>query len=682
MTTPTANAVPSAAPQDLLYNAEMLDQAMNSSLPAVYDRKGIARLTLAGAMSIISVLNPRGAWATATAYQPRDLVLYSSNWYLCLDAHTSGATFAGDHASHWRLHQDSDASSLETQFGADPTGATDSTAAFAAALAASAGDVHCTPGAIYLLKDLVVDSRRLHCNGAIFRWASGARWGIKLKGYAPRLYDPYIQDSSAYVRETTVSTGALISATALVVSSATGIEVGQVAMIEVDAAGSWVVSEVSSVVGTTVNIRDALPSAVSSGKRVAFLFGGLWVENAQWWEITGGLTVNAVGALLIKPTAGGISNKGWLPNFSTDGSKYFGVCKQGDAAGVKAVDAKLWGGFVETYNRTGDGTAGPFALGLDGVYLKRDVSVTVNGVAKTTPTHWTYASGTTIQFTAGNEPANGAAIVITHFRCGIRGLVLDARASTIINGGNNFAACEALGSFIGLDANSQDLTDFSDMILDSCQYVGLQAQACPAGFNFKSGFIGFNGANIKAFNGSSISFGRIYTQRVPSGYARSAVVDHNIQIDSTSTVDLDVGQWTGGDYQASVAGKINWRNGRHVNLYSTPGSAVAAASTVYLNINGHSGPGLPTQAQVLAADTTALEIIAQVGAAPGGVQTFTYQLNVNGIDVGSTFTISGAATAASLVLAENINKGDRLLLKLITSATAVATEHRAVVVLR
>lgn len=101
----TTLPVPSADPSDLLFNAAKLDEVINSSAPEYVDRLGVARLTAAGAMARYAALNPRGAWTTATLYAPRDLVLESGTWYIALDSHTSGATFAGDLAAHWRPEQ-------------------------------------------------------------------------------------------------------------------------------------------------------------------------------------------------------------------------------------------------------------------------------------------------------------------------------------------------------------------------------------------------------------------------------------------------------------------------------------------------------------------------------------------------------------------------------------------------
>lgn len=112
MTTPTTDPVPSSAPQDLLFNAEKIDEAVSSSAATYDDRLGVSRLTLAGAMSRISAVNTRGAWVTATVYAARDVVSNSGTWYIAVDVHTSGATFAGDLSAHWRVYQGVIASDL------------------------------------------------------------------------------------------------------------------------------------------------------------------------------------------------------------------------------------------------------------------------------------------------------------------------------------------------------------------------------------------------------------------------------------------------------------------------------------------------------------------------------------------------------------------------------------------
>lgn len=101
----TTTAVPSSDVSDFLFNVQKLDEIATGSALTYTDRLGQQRSTAAGAMARFAALNPRGTWATATVYQPRDLVLESGTWYIALDTHTSGATFAGDLTAHWRPEQ-------------------------------------------------------------------------------------------------------------------------------------------------------------------------------------------------------------------------------------------------------------------------------------------------------------------------------------------------------------------------------------------------------------------------------------------------------------------------------------------------------------------------------------------------------------------------------------------------
>lgn len=105
MTIPTSNPVPSDSPLDLLFNAEKIDEAVNSGNQYYIDRRGFMRQTIAGAIASIASINVRGAWVTATLYAAKDVVSNSGTWYIAVDGHTSGATFAGDLAAHWRVHQ-------------------------------------------------------------------------------------------------------------------------------------------------------------------------------------------------------------------------------------------------------------------------------------------------------------------------------------------------------------------------------------------------------------------------------------------------------------------------------------------------------------------------------------------------------------------------------------------------
>ena len=86
------------------------------------DRLGNTKDTIAGAVYKISAFNDRGPWATARSYAVKDLVSNSGTWYVCVTAHTSGATFAGDAATKWRVHQGATTEDLAEPSGASLSG--------------------------------------------------------------------------------------------------------------------------------------------------------------------------------------------------------------------------------------------------------------------------------------------------------------------------------------------------------------------------------------------------------------------------------------------------------------------------------------------------------------------------------------------------------------------------------
>jgi hypothetical protein len=71
-------------------------------------------------------------------------------------------------------------------------------------------------------------------------------------------------------------------------------------------------------------------------------------------------------------------------------------------------------------------------------------------------------------------------------------------------------------------------------------------------------------------------------------------------------------------------------------------------------------------------------LTAQCGIAPGASQSFAYTVRKNNADTASTATIAGTgvfqATSNAIV---SFNETDYISLKLVTSATAAAANHRA-----
>ncbi len=86
-------------------DVDFIASLATSPAMSVADRFGTSHDTVANAIYKISTFNNRGAWASATAYAVKDLVLTGGTWYVAVVAHTSSTLFATDVASKWRVYQ-------------------------------------------------------------------------------------------------------------------------------------------------------------------------------------------------------------------------------------------------------------------------------------------------------------------------------------------------------------------------------------------------------------------------------------------------------------------------------------------------------------------------------------------------------------------------------------------------
>lgn len=108
---------------------------------------------------------------------------------------------------------------------------------------------------------------------------------------------------------------------------------------------------------------------------------------------------------------------------------------------------------------------------------------------------------------------------------------------------------------------------------------------------------------------------------------------------------------------------------------STSGT-VASSTTTYLGVNGAQGTENNTLCPV-AFTGVINRVRVDVTAAPGAGQTFTYTLEHNGSDSIITGSISGASSFAfTSTTALNVAQGDWLSIKLVTSGSATAANHR------
>jgi len=118
----TTKPVPSTDPADLVLNAGILDEVVNSTAQTFTDRLGNVKPTVLGSIESLKAFNSRGAWAATTVYAVKDLVSNAGTWYVCVVAHTSSALFATDTATKWRVFQGIPASDLAASSGSSLIG--------------------------------------------------------------------------------------------------------------------------------------------------------------------------------------------------------------------------------------------------------------------------------------------------------------------------------------------------------------------------------------------------------------------------------------------------------------------------------------------------------------------------------------------------------------------------------
>lgn len=112
-------------------DVDHIAEVATSMAPTATDRLGGVKLTVKAAMDSLKAFNSRGAWATATVYELKDIVTSGGLWYVCVAAHVSAADFATDAATKWRIHQGITAEELAVEGGAEKVGFGDRTVAVA-----------------------------------------------------------------------------------------------------------------------------------------------------------------------------------------------------------------------------------------------------------------------------------------------------------------------------------------------------------------------------------------------------------------------------------------------------------------------------------------------------------------------------------------------------------------------
>ena len=156
---------------------------------------------------------------------------------------------------------------------------------------------------------------------------------------------------------------------------------------------------------------------------------------------------------------------------------------------------------------------------------------------------------------------------------------------------------------------------------------------------------------------------------------------YDLAVNDTASVSVDTDAWFGGiNSLAATNSSINWVGGDKFDLIST--STIASGSTVYFGPAGQTS-GINNALWVPSTACRIIGFYVASGLAPGAGESFTYTINVNGTDTAITATSTGNSsfvaqtfTSASVSAAKNTT----ITLKLVTSAGAVATNHRGYIV--
>lgn len=125
----TTNAVPSANPSDLLFNAQKLDEVINGTAESFVDRRGVQRLTLTGALRLIGFEAPVAFTTGLSITRSTQTVTNGGNTYHADPASLPFTTTGTFNGAQWRLVSNVTQADLTT-YAIPRAGATDLAASF------------------------------------------------------------------------------------------------------------------------------------------------------------------------------------------------------------------------------------------------------------------------------------------------------------------------------------------------------------------------------------------------------------------------------------------------------------------------------------------------------------------------------------------------------------------------
>jgi hypothetical protein len=290
-------------------------------------------------------------------------------------------------------------------------------------------------------------------------------------------------------------------------------------------------------------------------------------------------------------------------------------------------------------------------------------------------------------------------------RVGAKGFTLVSTGSTAAYGGNVFSDNQAINCQFGWVLTDATLVRMSNNIADGTSNYGLLINGNTSYVDANSFFVatsrGVRVANT-ALNINFVGLRTISNGVIPpwghSTYYSSGNVSggngsvpgelgppyYDFTATDTARARVSVDTWVGRHaLSLGSSATVNLTGGATYNFQTA--TNVAPNSTVYLGASGQSAALAPVWVAPYAGYINSLYVAAF--DPPGGVETFTYAVLINGNPAGITKATMGASYGgryqghdgspnAVSSYPINVNAGDVITLRVVTSAGAASTQHR------
>lgn len=283
------------------------------------------------------------------------------------------------------------------------------------------------------------------------------------------------------------------------------------------------------------------------------------------------------------------------------------------------------------------------------------------------------------QMYVGQVPSGGKAIP----KAGCIGFQIVSTGTNNAAGGHFISQIAVLEAEIGFQFTDAQLTNVTQCIADSLKGSGYQLTNACEYIKFDNCFAG-TCANGFEITGTSTNIwiegcDTIFQGVVPpwGDLANFFQTGPYYDIKIGNTASVRVGTWYADAYSIFQDATTSLTFDIENEVYVGTTAQVAAASTVYLTPAGASAN--ENFNFVAPRKGVLLQLRARNGVAPGAGQSFTYTVRVDAVDTGLQAITSGASSFGSIVTATvPFNAGSDISVKLVTSATASLSQHRAV----